>query len=150
MDLRKRVLVLYGIGEFCLLVTIPLSLLYNPIMQMAAVGVAFFLGFLLLFSIISAYGRMIIDLYEEKRWGVWKYAGSIDPSAFGIVSGIISMIIVAFSFTGIVDWEYLGLTMPNIFTIFWAVTGLCALIGGIMARPLAKRKSRIVYERDDL
>jgi hypothetical protein len=90
-------------------------------------------------------------MYEEDwKIGRWRYAGSINPSAFGIVSGIISMIIVAFSFTGIVDWEYLGLTMPNIFTIFWAVTGLCALIGGIMARPLAKRKKRIVYERDDL
>ncbi|MFW9920498.1 MAG: hypothetical protein ACFFED_12920 [Candidatus Thorarchaeota archaeon] len=150
MELRKRVLVLYGIAEICLLATIPLSLLYNTIMQMAAIGVAFFLGFLLLFSLLSAYARIIFDLYEEKRWGVWKYAGSIDPSAFGIVTGIVSMIIVAFSFTGIVDWEYLGLTMPNIFTIFWAITGLCALIGGIMARPMAKRKSRIQYERKNL
>ena len=150
MDLRKRVLVLYGIAEIILISTIPLSFLYNPIMQMAAIGVVFFLGFLLLFSIISAYSRIIFDLYEEKRWGAWKYAGSIDPSAFGIVTGIVSMIIVAFSFSGIVDWEFLGLTMPNIFTVFWAVTGLCALIGGIMARPLAKRSSRIVYDRTDL
>jgi len=120
-------------------------------MQMAAFGLAFFIGFMLLFSIISAYARMIFDLYEKDKIGpMWRYAGTVNPSSFGIVSGIISFLVVAFSFTGIVDWEYLGLTMPNIFTVFWAVTGVFALIGGLMARPLAKRTSRIVYDRTDL
>jgi hypothetical protein len=116
-----------------------------------AVALAFLLGFMILLSFASAYGRVIVDMYRDDRlWGVFRYAGSVDPSAFGIVAGIISMIIVAFSFSGIVDWEYLGLTMPNIFTIVWAIAGICSLIGGILARPLAKRKSRIKYERTDL
>ncbi|TFG97783.1 hypothetical protein E4H12_07775 [Candidatus Thorarchaeota archaeon] len=141
MDLRKRVLLFYGIALLCLLATIPLSLLYGTIMQMTAVGIAFFIGFMLIFSFASAYARLIADIYQKDNIGsVYRYAGTINPSSFGIVAGIISFLVVAVSFAGIVDWEYLGLTMPNIFTVFWAVTGICALIGGIMARPLAKRK----------
>jgi len=120
-------------------------------MQMAAVGIAIFLGAILLFSFGSAYTRTITDLYrKDEKWGIYKYAGTVNPSSFGIVAGIISFVVVAFSFAGIVDWEYLGLTMPNIFTVFWAVTGICALIGGIMARPLAKRDYKPPAERTDL
>ena len=82
--------------------------------------------------------------------GTSRYAGTINPSSFGIVAGIISMVVVVFSLTGIVDWEYLGLTFPNIFTIIWAITGVLALVGGIVARPLAKRETKPVHERSDL
>jgi len=134
-----------------MLATIPLSLLYSAIMQMAAVGIAFFIGFILIFSFASAYTRTITDIYEkDENWGIYKYAGTINPSSFGIVAGIISFVVVIISFAGIVDWEYLGLTMPNIFTVFWAVTGICALIGGILARPLAKRTSKPRAELKDL
>ncbi|MHA1909397.1 MAG: hypothetical protein ACW98Y_19015 [Candidatus Thorarchaeota archaeon] len=150
-SIRTLVLRLYGLALLLLVGSIPLGFLYNPIMIGVAVALAFFLGFMILFSFGSAYSRTIVDMYrEDKSWGVFRYAGSVDPSAFGIVAGIISMIIVAFSFSGIVDWEYLGLTMPNIFTVVWAVAGLCSLIGGILARPLAKRKTRIQYERKEL
>jgi len=150
-SLRKRVLTFYGLALLCLIASIPLSLLYNPIMTIAAIGIAFFIGFILTFSLASAYARMSADLYEKDNIrGVYRYAGSINPSSFGIVAGIISMVVVVFSLSGIVDWEYLGISFPNIFTVIWAITGLCALIGGILARPLAKRDKKPVYERDHL
>ena len=149
-NLRKRVLTFYGLALLCLIASVPLSLLYNPIMTAAAIGIAFFIGAMLSFSLASALARTIVDLYEEKRWGLYRYAGTINPSSFGIVAGIISMVVVAISLTGIVDWEYLGITFPNIFTIIWAITGALALIGGILARPLAKREKKPDYERTDL
>jgi len=149
-NLRKRVLTFYGLALLCLIISVPLSLLYSPIMTVAAIGIACFIGFMLSLSLASALARTILDIYEEKRWGLYRYAGTINPSSFGIVAGIISMVVVVFSLTGIVDWEYLGLTFPNIFTIIWAITGVLALVGGIVARPLAKRETKPVHERRDL
>jgi hypothetical protein len=118
-------------------------------MTMAAIGIAVFIGGMLLFSFASAMARTIVDVYEEKPYqrGVFQYAGTINPSSFGLVAGIISMVVVAVSFSGIVDWEYMGVTFPIIFSIIWAVTGVLAFIGGILARPLAKRKTRPDYEK---
>ena len=150
-NLRKRVLAFYGLALLCLIASIPLSFLYDPLMTMAAIGIAVFIGGMLFFSFASAMARTIVDVYEEKQYqrGIYQYAGTINPSSFGLVAGIISMVVVVVSFSGIVDWEYMGVTFPIIFSIIWAITGVLAFIGGILARPLAKRKTRPDYEKRD-
>ena len=151
-NLRKRVLAFYGLALLCLIASIPLSFLYDSLMTMAAIGIAVFIGGMLSFSLASTLARTSLDIYEEKQYqrGVYQYAGTINPSSFGLVAGIISMVVVAVSFSGIVDWEYLGVTFSITFSIIWAITGVLAFVGGILARPLAKRKTRPDYEKRDL
>ncbi len=150
MGLRERVMTMYGVALLLLLISIPLSLLYNPIMLTVTIVVTLFVGIFQLISFLSAGSRTIVDLYEKDRYyHYYKYAGTIDPSGMALASGVIMMVMVAFTTLDIVDWAYLGLTFPNIFTVLWLGNGLLALIGGISARPLAKRTSKPKHQLDE-
>ena len=67
-NIRKRVLTFYGLALLCLVASIPLSLLYSPIMTGSAIGIAFFIGAILSFSLASALARTIVDVYEKKPY----------------------------------------------------------------------------------
>ncbi|MBD3405223.1 MAG: hypothetical protein GF411_03690 [Candidatus Lokiarchaeota archaeon] len=152
MDLRKRVLLFYGLALLMLLVATIYGFAVNEILGIASLLAMVFIGSLQARSLMLMLTNTVVHHYTQRDQigRKYEYTGTETPATMGFVAGII-MTILAVGGSAFTDWTWLGTTPINLANIAWIANAILSFIGAITAFQIIRYKppeKKVVSEHE--